>query len=995
MNTVLKNLFTFLILAFIGASNIKAQMPYLKHFTTKDGLPSSTIYGGTQDKDGFIWFGTDVGVSRFDGKNFVNYTLADGLSDNEILLVEQDSKGRIWFLGFNGTVSYYFNSKIYNSETDTILNQIKSISSFVDIYEDKNKSIWFTTSNKFFILDTNNRVNEIGLESIKHLGGSIIEGIVFDSPSGQLIISANNIKPLIVKYKNEKFSEFQAKYAKYLNSFAYHHRDGSVLFLSKEGLVHQIDTMQKLIIPIKAKNMLDSKLVGIVLTKDNKLWLSINGKGVYIYNYSNLSEKPEFINIKKPGYLVLDHIDNVWIGTMNEGIFMLPEWANHTKLIASGNIITDNNIFSVSKSPNKELLIGLSNGKTHFLKENKTILTINPANNHKYNRVLHILCDKEDVWLASDEGVFHYNKKTKCSHILNEELNPLLPIGNVKDISILSNKLYITTPSVLLQFDLPCQGKKGSQFCRVLKTGHMRYYSVHAAKNGELWYSNLKGLFSLKNDSITDYSKNNKLFSKRINDILELSDSTIVLASYGYGLILYKNGKIIQHIKNTDGLASDICRKIFIHNDVIYVATPEGVSIIKYNKGKTQIIKNLNTTNALSSNDVKDIFADEVEVLIATSNGLVILQQKHLHKKDIGVPLLRMLSISMENQKLNKNSHYKFNYNQNSFQFEYIGIYYRSPDEVVYRYRLNNNESWQLTQNTSIDLLSLGDGKYSFQIQAKVKDGSWSPIEKFEFIIRPPFWKNNWFIAGIVLIITILTIITIQSRFRNLKKKHSDKLKLEKQINGLEQQALQAMMNPHFIFNVMNSIQQFMNSNDKHSANHYLSEFARLIRMNLNLTIKGLISLEEEINYLELYLSLEKIRFGERFSYEIIIAQDIDDDETMIPPMMIQPFLENAIWHGILPLKGKGHLILSIEKTVNKLLKIQVIDNGVGILENKEVLEVKAEAHKSYGMSLTHQRLSLIEKETGTILHIKIEKAYPENSNPGTKVELLLPDLSA
>ena len=253
--------------------------------------------------------------------------------------------------------------------------------------------------------------------------------------------------------------------------------------------------------------------------------------------------------------------------------------------------------------------------------------------------------------------------------------------------------------------------------------------------------------------------------------------------------------------------------------------------------------------------------------------------------------------------------------------------------------------------------------------------------------------ENQLVYCGIFLLIAASTTTLVQFRFRNLKKKHREKIKLEKQINGLEQQALQAMMNPHFIFNVMNSIQQFMNSNNKHAANHYLSEFARLIRMNLNLTIKGLVSLEEEINYLELYLSLEKIRFGEQFSYEIILASDIDDDETMIPPMMIQPFLENAIWHGILPLKGKGHVILSIEKTEDKLLKIQIIDNGIGISEKNTKKEVKADAHKSYGMALTRQRLDLIEKETDTKLHIKIEKAYPEELNPGTRVELLLPDL--
>ena len=748
MNTGLKLYYALLILGILHQVNVTAQLPYLKHFTTKDGLPSSTIYGGTQDKDGFIWFGTDVGVTRFDGKNFANFTLAVGLSDNEILLVKQDSKGRIWFLGLNGTVSYYFNSVIYNSENDSILNEIKSVSSFVNIYEDKNNTIWFSTADEFFLLDTNYKVKKIGTKTNDQLGCDVVGGLVFDIPKGQFILSNCELKPFIIKYSKGEFSSIHKQDFLPTRSLGYYFEDGSILFLSKEGIVHQSDSIQKLIIPSPVDYQNDgSQLVGIEMTTKNKLWLSIYRKGIFVYNYANFKEKPVFLNINNPGSLVLDHEGNVWIGTLNEGIYMLPVWANQTKLITVSNGISENTVFSVSKLKNNEILIGQSNGLIYTLSENKSANSLNISLRKNHNRVVNILCDRDDVWIARNEGVLHYNKKKGCNHFLKSSENAFSPISNAKDISILSDKLFITTHRQIYTYDLPCPGE-GKQLCEKFNSGTYRYYSVHASENRAIWYSNLNGLFSVQNDSITSHEKNHELFSKRMNDILELPDSTIVLASYGYGLIFYKNGKIIKHLKKSDGLISDICRKLFIYNNIVYVATPEGVSIVQYDKENIQIIKNFNTTNALPTNDVNDVYADEEEILIATSNGLVILKQKDITEKDKGVPLLRLLSISMENQALDKDSSYNFNYTLNSFQFKYIGIYYQSPDEVVYRYRLNDNESWQLTQNTSIDLLSLSDGKYSFQLQAKVKEGSWSPVEKFNFTISPPFWKTNWFIAG-------------------------------------------------------------------------------------------------------------------------------------------------------------------------------------------------------------------------------------------------------
>ena len=984
-----RKLSSFFFIFFLFPLSSFAQVGILKHYTLKDGLPSSVIYRGTEDKDGYIWFGTDLGVTRFDGKQFKNFTLTDGLSDNEILVVKQDSKGRVWFLGANGTVSYYLNGRIFNSSNDTTLKYIKSGSSFINFFEDKEGKIWFSSS-EYFILANKNKIN-VFRTSDSNLSP---EGVIFDSHLGQIIITRSYGKFNSCIYSGGKFSLFNLHYPKVKNfTVEYRLKDGGVLFQANEGIVFQKDTTQKLIIPLDS-SFLSHPLFGIVLTPDNKLWLSFKGKGVFCYNYSDFKqEKNNFLNHSFPINLICDHEGNIWLSTANDGLYMLPAWTSSIKLFTTKDGLSSNKIFSVAKNNKNEIVVGLNNGQAQIIAENKIVSTLNLGENNN-NHVLNIQCKGDDRWFATDGGIFHYYDRNQRSRKRFIKINDVFGSANIlaiKDISVNANAVYISTHARLCKYNLPYDISEKKP-CQIINTTVQRYYSVLAASNNVIWYSTNAGLFSLTNDKIISHISENEFLTKRINDIAETDDSTLVLAIYGYGLLFYKNGKVLHHLTKKDGLASDICKKVFLFKNKIYIATPEGFSIVGYNKNKVEFIRNYTTSNALPSNDVNDVYADDEDVLVATAEGLVVLKQKNISLTPSEIPLLRFNSIKLGERKLDADSSYYFDYTQNSFQFNYIGIYYKSATDVSYRYRLKESENWQFTKNTSIDLVSLSPDNYHFQVQSKIPGGKWSDVKSFNFSIAPPLWKTIEFNVLLFIIVISIAIVSIRWRFKSILKRQKEKASIDKQMNRLEQQALQSMMNPHFIFNVMNSIQQFINSNDKDKANHYLSEFARLIRMNLELSIKQIISLEDEINYLELYLSLEKIRFGERFTYEIMVSSAIDDDETMVPPMMIQPFLENAIWHGILPLQGNGYVKLSIEKTPDNLLRILIVDNGVGIKASPETSqEEKKGKHKSRGMSMTYQRLELIGKTSGKKLSIIYTQTFPEKLNSGTTVELLLP----
>lgn len=203
--------------------------------------------------------------------------------------------------------------------------------------------------------------------------------------------------------------------------------------------------------------------------------------------------------------------------------------------------------------------------------------------------------------------------------------------------------------------------------------------------------------------------------------------------------------------------------------------------------------------------------------------------------------------------------------------------------------------------------------------------------------------------------------------------------------------AQKAMMHPHFIFNVINSIQHFINAGDKQAANVYLVDFAKLIRMSAAFSEKSLVNLAEEMAYLNLYLSFEKLRFGDNLRYEIIVNPTIELEEKSIAVMMIQPFLENAIWHGILPMNANGHVTLKMDLESDTLLKVSIADNGLGIKEIFISNNLLDPIHENQEHCIAIQRLKHLANHSSEKLYMRYKHMHPEKANKGTIAEFLLP----
>jgi LytS/YehU family sensor histidine kinase len=323
------------------------------------------------------------------------------------------------------------------------------------------------------------------------------------------------------------------------------------------------------------------------------------------------------------------------------------------------------------------------------------------------------------------------------------------------------------------------------------------------------------------------------------------------------------------------------------------------------------------------------------------------------------------------------------------------GISLSNYTKLSYQFFLEGqDENWTpLTPNSTITYSGLSAGDYRFFARAIDQNGNKSNLITIPITIRQAFYKTYWFISLVVLLISFGVYKLIKLRIeREREKNENERLSYKSKLNSLEQKSLNASMNRHFIFNSLNSIQYFINTQDRKSANQFLTNFAQLIRKNLDSSEEGnMVTLVQEIERINLYLSLEQMRFNKRFVYSIDCPEEIDQEAIIIPAMMLQPFIENSIIHGILPneeKEGKITVTFSIEQP--STLVIQIDDNGVGI-EHSMNSKVKYDGdHKSQGMEITSKRIDLLKKISSNEFDL-IGPVQLENENRlinGTRVTL-------
>jgi ligand-binding sensor domain-containing protein len=970
----LKNSLIIHLLIFILSFNSNSQNYLFQNFSTGSGLIQSQVNTICQDQNNYLWVGTLGGVSRFDGKEFLSFSKQDGLPDNDIIRLLSSNNNGIFgvtrddfFIIKNEKVITQLNKVDLKDITDLILKKDTIIISTLKngVYSfllNKNEDLVLVNQLKLPIKTSVNRLANINdkLYICASSGLYVYDGVKLNKEffipevvcTGIKTDTAGNLwvstfKDGIYKVSKNKrtinLNESNSNIASNFIRDLYIDLYGNVWCTSKRSLTKISN--QNDVFNYSDINGFNYVAETIFQDSEGNIWVGTEGKGIVRFvsdEFTYLSSK-QGLNSDLMLSFCEDEDENIWFSSYGDGVAVKNKLGfEHFTSFNSG--LANNTVWCSLKDSEEKLWFGTANGLSIYA--NGFLKNLNEKDGLPSKKVQSLYQDKNNIlWIGTREGVIKYKEGSLLT-------NETIRLKNVRFIyEDVNSKIWFASSQGLFY---KTKNKQINQLKDSLLED-LTIYNVDGYKN-IIWIGTSSGLYKIINKKVTkiDLSKFEK-GTETINFIKKDNENHLwVGTNNGVYTINLINEKITKH-KVSDGLIGAETNLNAVFQDSkgkMWIGTSEGVSIFKRNdyKLKTHYNPIIDITNVKLFYETKNYIEDSL-------------------KKE-------------------------FKFNRNHFTFYFKTPYFSSPENVNYTFILEGfDKDWSPLENVNFARYSnIPHGNYTFKVKSTINGYLWSNIDTYSFAINKPFWLNWWF-RILTLIVAFSSIYLLYKRLQNGVKEKQEKelLTYKNKLIKLEQQSLNASLNRHFIFNALNSIQFYINKEDKLSANRYLSSFAKLIRKNLDSSSNedNLLPLSEEIERLTLYLSLEKMRFKDKFEYQIDIDKSINQEETKVPGMFLQPFIENSIWHGVLPKEKEGLISLVVTKKNNEI-HFLIKDNGIGISQSVKNKKGEPIGHTSKGMMIATNRISLLEKISGKKILIEGPKDIIEEGEiKGTVVEII------
>lgn len=967
MRKYLYHIYIGFCLLITGAISF-AQSTQTIFYTTKDGLPSNSIYKTVLDNHGFLWIATENGLAKFDGKNFKTYTTAQGLPDNELTDIFIDSSHRIWVTPFRRTAAYYnpLNDRFENEDTDPELQKVElgnSNRGSVLQYG----GIAFCNNQRDFFIYKNGKVTAYkGLMNIKKVGTP--EKIVEFRPGKYLILSPDSVRVFV---ENHFIKSFPLS-----NDFFYSEYFNQTLYISSGNIIkkYRVDENGNI------RLILEKELpftIRIFCKAGKNLAVTTYNRTTYPVDTATLELKdPLLYNIAVRSVLE-DKNGSTWISTIDRGLVKIQQKRISSFTItdkALNDEITQN--FNALALINNKIFVGNNYGEVLIYDGVYDLKKRSLSNEKNMDGVVRKIIEMKDkIYVACQTGSFLLDKK---------KLNIVKRFEGKENISTKSAMLL--NDSVLLLGTHAVAQKYNVATDKIIGTVIKRVTAFGVNQARQIYIGSNDGLYRWDKDSLFYFGKSYRGLSYRVNAICNTTDNLLWVGLGSDSLLVLKNNVLIKSIALGDIIPGNVCKSLYSNRPgVIWLGTNKGLNKIQYQFSNDNISfynTFFGTSDGLIGEQVNDIDIKNDTVFVATTGGISFLQAGlHLPVADIKTFITRV-SINGTDTIVLKN--YVLSYDKNND----ISISFSGADLTGYyplfEYRVNEG-LWQKTDKNNIEL-RLTSGKYEIQIRGMKRDGSpSSQTETISVYIKTPFWKSSIFWTTLVFALFIIIFFILDTRNKQKQKAAVEKVITEKKLTELEMQALKAQINPHFVFNCLNSIKGFIFDRDYKQADKYLDKFSDLMRSTIDNSDAAIISLQNEINYLDNYLQLEKLRFEDKFNYSIKVNADVDKEKCFVPAMLLQPYVENAIRHGMRFLENKNGKISINVFTEKNFLVCEIDDNGIG---REKAAELKSKMHFEYqskGMNISRRRAELynIQQEvtdkkdehgnaTGTTITVKI-----------------------
>lgn len=965
--------FVSMIALICCLASVKAQV-FLRNFNTNDGLAGVMTYDALQDHKGQLWIATNSGVSLFDGYDFKNYYVVDGLEDSEVLKIKQDRQGRIWFLSLNGKLCYFDKGKIHNSRNHPALAGIHLQGAPSAFFEDSGGNIWISSIKSEVLMISPsmevmrfNSKEEWGLFSPQYFwedGVGNLWGAGQDRTDDSIYFSFyNHSLDQLHRYGLEGKMRYFSGYEK--------GRDGKIRFTAGSRVYEFDGQLRELV--IEGLDSIRPQLNALMTSSDINLMFLGGTTGAYQVERKGGQWKLQssLLDGKAVSSISRDHEGSLWLTTLSEGIYQAP--INALPVLDRSKGLLEDRVVRLTTDTAGGLWIAYDrNEVTHYCDGELKHISL-PLYR---NAIIYDLYSDEEggIWVAAGDMGF-----------LVKEGKAFI-VGNLgKSITRLDQRTLLT--GMGFKIDLPT-GNLDTMVNPQIWVQRTYAFAPHAEYG--ILLGTMKGLASYRDEQVTQLFPDQKFSQLRVNDVLVDDHNDIWLGTNGLGLIWIK-GESVRSIQMSDGLMSEIVQALAMDEEGnIWAATSGGLNrIIPSDRQDFPIqINGYSRQQGLPSNEINDLLILDEKIALATGKGLLFFDPEDVIDT-LSAPRIWITGLRDGEKQCDleerEGQPYSFPYWQKELQIDFLAPSYLCGSHPEYRYRLGGYDSeWKHTYARSVTFEALQPGDYQFEVGARVNGGEWSPqAATLNFNIARPFWQTWWF--RIILLLAIVGILWkgFVWRLRVLRRRADLHLALME----AEQKALQAQMNPHFIFNSMNAIQSMILGKEEKKALDYLSRFGRLIRLILQNSRQKVIPLAEEIDFIQNYLELELLRLDHGFETEIVAHGEALNSGVMIPSMLLQPFVENAIWHGLIPSDRPGKLAIHFYQE-NEAVRCVIEDNGVG---RKETTQQKG--HESLATKMISERLNLLRSSFDTDhASLEIEDLRSEDGSAlGTRVTIILP----
>ncbi len=957
----------FLFALILTFSLVPAQEPYSITIDKSQGLPSNNVYDIFEDSKGFIWIAHNEGLTRYDGHTFKTF-FPNGQTSPAGSHIREDMFGRVWYETFDGYLHYA------EGDSARVLQQEKPMD-YIHFGLIKDKL--FTVRYKYiytYDLKTLQLKEKIpfdtdSLISVAHTNEKVIYSLghirKWHGHDGKL-------KDLKVKNKRGEWFDRATVFSK----------DGKIILFDRYAKSNQFGFL-------KDDGVVDYKTLDIEIEAQNlsyvdgKCWFCTT-RGVYCADENGTllnGGKPYFGN-KSISSVVRDKEGNYWFSTTNEGLLFVPSL--NTRVM-----MNDVHAEKLGISGHT-LFVGTDNDKIYScdLPSKKNSLIYDGNSNKAMFSLFVDSISRCIVFCSRELGICDFKGKMICNRSMA-----------MKDCRLLNASTYIYASTGLSGYlfkrnathrklpDHSIQEIDLNGFSMVSVVSG-RGKAVAATGNGQkVYFATNQGLF---------YQNNFRNFGEiKYNDT---SLYLIQLAGFGnevFGLTaLHKlieigdDGKPVPaaFVKN---IPYEI-RSISQGSHYLFIQAGNRIYSVDLLK-RERTISEINVI--VPDGGITDMVLYKNELLLAINKGVISVPiEQSVSRPVLPVFIINKITVNRVDRKAQELMN--LSYLESDLEIQYSILSFRTGSRFPLYYRINEGR-WELTppESRALKLAALAPGTYHIEFMMGNPGRGVLVGEQVSIHINQPWWQTWWALFLFMAIIVIFFTTVYRWQTRVLKRQNfllQQKIELEKDLRQSTLKSIKAQMNPHFFYNALNTIQNFIFTDDKRNASTYLSKFSKLTRTILEMSEKETVSLAEELEALKLYLEIEKARFSDDFNFEITLSDDLNPDLIKIPSMLIQPYVENAIKHGLLHKKGEKRLGLTFLRTGN-LLEVHIDDNGIGRTRSAEINKTRNASHRSFATNANSLRLDLLNKGEGKVGVEYNDKTDILGNSLGTSVLIRIP----